>query len=279
MSFKENRHLDLNSIALDFYREIDSAVVENNDYLKQMQRNCMEQANPFACYFTVLLGKRPEITWRHNTGKHFGIVDLKYKDAFSLVHPSWLFSHLNFTRMMYEIVSKHPQKIGTGAAASILIPLLHRSGKYYWYHQISVRVANDGDKMAAHLNYYHRSTVYTGQLPSMPVLTTFGEEDPVLTSELNRLSLEFLPGFLAQFLSEAQVSFMLQYRKIIAAGIGEKFIQSEILDQVDGVRTVNNLNKIKHRIKKNVIDHFQHPSLNSAESLAIWLNRYFPLMG
>ncbi len=279
MPRKKITSLDLDRIISDFYRGVDSSVIKGNDYLEKIQRNCVEQTNPFACYFTLLLGEKPEITWRHNTGKHFGIVDLQYEDVFRLVHPSWRFAYINFARAMYEVAYNHPESvIKKGASAGSLVPLRHRSGEYYWYHQISVRAANDGDQLAAHLNYYHQSTVYNGQLPAMPTLTTFGEQDPLLTIELNKLSLEFLPAFLGEFLQEAQVNFILQYRKIIASGVSKKFIQSELLNQVAGVDTIDNLNKIKHRIKKKVTDYFKHPSLNSAHSLAIWLNRYFPLM-
>lgn len=278
MPFKKTDSLDLNRIISDFYRGIDSNVIKGNDYLERIQRNCVEQTNPFACYFTLLLGEKPEITWRHNTGKHFGIVDLQYEDVFGLVHPAWLFAYINFARAMYEVAYTHPELImEKGASAGSLVPLRHRSGEHYWYHQISVRVANDGAQLAAHLNYYHQSTVYTGQLPAMPTLTTFGEQNPILTAALNRCAQEFLPDFLAEFLSEAQVSFILQYRKIIIAE-GKKPVQRELLILIDGVDTIDNLSKIKQRIKKSLSDHFQHPSLNSAHSLAIWLNRYFPLM-
>jgi hypothetical protein len=279
MLVKTTDSLDLNYIISDFYRDIDSDVIKGNDYLERVQRNCVEQTNPFACYFTLLLGEKPEITWRYNTGQHFGIVDLQYEDVFDLVHPAWLFSYMNFARSMYEIAYTYPELImKKGASAASLVPLRHRSGEYYWYHQISVRVANDGNQLAAHLNYYHQSTVYTGQLPAMPTLTTFGEQNIMMTSDLNKLSLRFLPGFLAEFLAEAQVNFMLQYRKVIAANGGKKIVQRELLNHIDGVDTIDNLNKIKQRIKKSLVAHFQHPSLDSAHSLAIWLNRYFPLM-
>jgi len=279
MSVHTKDPLALKSIISEFFRDVDFSVVKENNQLKQMQANCVEQTNPFACYFTLVLGHEPKITWRHNTGGHFGIVDLQYEDIFRLVHPAWLFTYVSFAKAIYEVAYAYPELIMTkGASAGSLVPLRHRSGKYYWYHQISVRAANVEDKLAAHLNYYHRSTVYAGQLPTMPVLTTFGEENPILTKSLNRLSLEFLPDFLADFLQEAQVKFILQYREIIASRAGKKIIQRELLKQLDGVDTIDNLNKIKQRIKKNLIAYFQHPSLNSAHNLAIWLNRYFPLL-
>ena len=279
MSPKKNSLPDLNSIVPDFFRGIDPSIVKENDSLERMQRNCVEQTNPFACYFTLLLGEKPEITWRHNTGKHFGITDLRFEDIFSLIHPAWLFTYINFAKAMYEVASLYPNLImKPGASAGSLVPLRHRSGKYYWYHQVSVCVCDDGLKLAAHLNYYHQSTVYTGQLPTMPTLTTSGEANPLLGSALNKLSLEFLPNFLAEFLSGAQVNFILQYREIISTHTGGKVPASEILDLVDGVDTIDNLNKLKQRIKNRLKGHFQHPLLNSTERLAIWLNRYFPLM-
>jgi len=228
MSVHTKDPLALKSIISEFFRDVDFSVVKENNQLKQMQANCVEQTNPFACYFTLVLGHEPKITWRHNTGGHFGIVDLQYEDIFRLVHPAWLFTYVSFAKAIYEVAYAYPELIMTkGASAGSLVPLRHRSGKYYWYHQISVRAANVEDKLAAHLNYYHRSTVYAGQLPTMPVLTTFGEENPILTKSLNRLSLEFLPDFLADFLQEAQVKFILQYREIIASRAGKKIIQRE----------------------------------------------------
>lgn len=279
MTSKKNSQLDLSQITSDFYRGIDPNVIKDNDYLKRIQQNCVEQTNPFTCYFTLLLGEKPKITWRHNTARHFGIVDLSYEDVFTLVHPAWLNAYISYAGAMYEVTYNNPEiNLQEGGAAGSLVPLRHRSGKYYWYHQISVRVANDGEKLAAHLNYYHQSTAYEGQLPSMPTLSTLGEVNPKLTRELNQLALEFLPGFLKDFLTESQVEFMLCYRKIIASRTDKKAGQRELLAQMDGVKTVDNLNKIKQRIRQNVVSRFQHPSLDSAYELGIWLNRYFPLM-
>lgn len=279
MSRKENKNFDLNRIVSDFYRGIDPNVIKDNEYLKRIQRNCVEQTNPFACYLTLLLGEEPKITWRHNTGNHFGIVDLQYKEIFELVHPAWLYAYVNYARAMYEVAYNHPDlSLQEGGAAGSLIPLRHRSGEYYWYHQISVRVANDGNKLAAHLNYYHQSTTYGGQLPTMPTISTSGEPNAPLTRELSMLAVKFLPGFLQEFLTDSQVDFMLRYRKIISAKDDKKTGQRELLTQMDGVKTIENLNKIKQRIRQNLATHFQHPALESAYELGIWLNRYFPLI-
>jgi hypothetical protein len=95
--------------------------------------------------------------------------------------------------------------------------------------------------------------------------------------ELKILALTFLPGFLAQFLSDTQIGFMLQYRKLVFESPAEKMVQGNLLGQLDGVETIENLNKLKQRIRKSTMAYFKHPALDSAHALAIWLNRYFPL--
>jgi len=279
MSSKEFKRTELDLIISKLYRETNPDVVENDDYLNQLQRNCVQQANPYVCFFTLLLGEKPKIIWSHNTGRHFGLVDIKYEDVFRLVHPSWLFAYTNYARAMYEIAYARPELANSkGAAAGSVVPLLHQSGKYYWYHQISVRAANDGDKLAAHLNYYHQSTIYTGQLPTMPTLITAGEQNKVYTAELNRLALEFIPGFLEEFLSKSQVKFMLQHRQVVAAAGDKKPTRHQLLAQIPGVESLDNLNKIRQRIRKKVQARFKHPALDSVYGLSKMLNRYFPLI-
>jgi hypothetical protein len=96
--------------------------------------------------------------------------------------------------------------------------------------------------------------------------------------ELNRLALEMLPDFLRQFLPETQVNFMLQYRKVLFENGGKKQVQGGLLKRIDEVDTLDNLNKLKQRIRLNVKDYFRHPSLDSAYGLGLWLNRFFPFM-
>ncbi|MFK8161896.1 MAG: hypothetical protein AB8H12_05475 [Lewinella sp.] len=278
MPLRSPHHPNIKHIISDLYSGINPDVIKNNEYLERIQRNCVEQTNPFTCYFTLLLGENPKITWRHNTGRHFGMVNLQYEDVFKLVHPAWLFAYVCYAKAMYEIAHKFsPVMTMDGAAAGSLIPMLHRSGEYFWYHQISVRVASDGDLVAAHLNYYHQSSTYTSQLPNMPQLTTSGEPNKMLTVELAKLATEFLPDFLLQFLSETQVAFMLHYREIIHIRSDDKITQGDLLELIDGVDTIDNLNKIKHRIKKSTMAHFKHPALSSAHGLGVWLNKYFPI--
>ncbi|MEM9528692.1 MAG: hypothetical protein AAGA31_18910, partial [Bacteroidota bacterium] len=67
---------DPRSLISDLFRGVDPSVLSNNQRLERIQQNCQEQRNPFACYFTLLLGAEPKITWRHQTAEHFGLVDL-----------------------------------------------------------------------------------------------------------------------------------------------------------------------------------------------------------
>ncbi len=269
---------DIKSINAKLFPEADPNVLKDNEYMERVQRNCTEQVNPLACYLTILLGKEPRVTWRHNTANHFGIVDLQFEDLLSLIHPSWRFTYVHYGRIMYEVTHKHWDLfMEEGATAARLVPLRHRSGKYYWYHQLVIKVAGSGENIAAHLNYYQQSSPYAGQLPEMPQMMTSGEVNKLAMEELNRLALEILPDFLSHFLSEAQVKFMLQYRKVISDHGGEKMVRGALLKQIKDVDTLDNLNKLQQRIRLNVTDFFQHPSLDSAYSFALWLNRYFPL--
>lgn len=269
---------DLKSINAKLFADLDPNGIKDYAYLERIQQNCVSQVNPFACYITIMLGKEPKVIWSHKTGSHFGLVDMTFDDLVGLVHPSWMFTYLNYGRVLYEVAFMHRDLFKQdGAAAARLVPLRHRSGKYYWYHQISIKVADDGDYVAAHLNYYHQSAPYEGQLPDMPQMTTNGEVNTVATKEINQRALAFLPTFLEQFLSETQVKFMLQYRKIVAERGEKKLVQGELLELIDEVKTIDNLSKLKQRIGVNVKAFFGHPSLTSAKALAVWLNRYFPL--
>jgi hypothetical protein len=269
---------DIKAFNAKLFSDIDPKDIKDFSYLDRVQQNCIEQVNPFSCYVTIMLGKEPKITWRHNTANHFGLMDLQFEELIGLVHPSWRYTFMNYGKVMYEVAFKYGDLfMQNGATASRLLPMRHRSGKYYWYHQISVKVADNGENVAAHLNYYQQSTPYDSQLPAMPQMATSGEVNKLGMKELNRLALEFLPDFLGQILSEAQVKFMLQYREIIHENGGEKQVKGGVLPLIDDVDTLENLNKIKQRIRGKVKDYFQHPSLDSAHAFALWLNRYFPL--
>ncbi|WP_020568610.1 hypothetical protein [Neolewinella persica] len=269
---------DIRKINAELFSNLDSNDIKDFEYLKQVQQNCMEQVNPFTCYVTILLGKDPKITWRHNTANHFGLVDLQFEDLIGLVHPSWRFLYVNSAKVIYEVAYKYRNIfMQKGSTAVRQLPLRHRSGQYYWYHQVSVKVADDGDSLAAQINYYQQSTPYEAQLPTMPQMATSGEVNKVGMKELNRLTLEFLPDFLGQFLSDAQVKFMLQYRKVLFESGGKKQVQGGLLKRLDEVDTLDNLKKLKQRIRLNVTDYFQHPSLDSAYGLGLWLNYCFPL--
>lgn len=269
---------DPRGLISDLFRGVDPSVLDDNERLERIQKNCQEQQNPFACYFTLLLGADPKITWRHQTVEHFGVVDLSYNDVFTLVHPSWLLSYMYYGRAMYELAHQHPEFVSAaGASAASLVPLRHKSGKYYWYHQISVSVALDGPQLAAHLNYYHQGLIYEAQLPSIPVLTTNGEANLLLMQKLAALGRAFLPSLLREYLSESQIKFMLAYRKILTDFPEGEPSQRQLLEQIVEVGSIENLNKIKQRIKKSAQTYYQHPGLSSARALGTWLNRYFPL--
>jgi hypothetical protein len=269
---------DIKAFNAKLFSDIDPKDINDFSYLDRVQQNCMEQVNPFSCYVTIMLGKEPKITWRHNTANHFGLMNIQFEELIGLIHPSWQYAFINYGKVMYEVAFKYGELfMQNGATASRLLPMRHRSGKYYWYHQISVKVADNGENVAAHLNYYQQSTPYDSQLPAMPQMATSGEVNKIGMRELNRLALEFLPDFLGQILSEAQVKFMLQYREIIHENGGEKQVKGGLLPLLEDVDTLENLNKLKQRIRGKVKDYFQHPSLDSAHSFALWLNRYFPL--
>ncbi|WP_157472108.1 hypothetical protein [Neolewinella persica] len=268
---------DIKKLTAVLFKNIDPNDIEDFEYLEHVQRNCTEQVNPFACYITILLSKEPRVTWRHNTESHFGLVDLQFEDLIGLMHPSWRFMYLNYGEALYKVAFKHRDLFMQKGTAARQLPMRHRSGKYYWYHQVSVKVADNGETLAAHLNYYQQSSPYEAQLPAMPQMTSAGDISKVCMKELNRLGLELLPEYLSQFLPETQVKFMLQYRKIVFENEGKKQVKGGVLHLIDEVDTLENLNKLKQRIRLNVIDYFQHPSLDSAHGLALWLNLYFPL--
>ena len=145
---------------------------------------------------------------------------------------------------MYEIAFKYAdQFMQKGATASRQLLIKHRSGKYFWYHQVTVKVADDGNNVAAHINYYLQNTPYEGQLPAMPQMAVPGEVHKAAMKDLHLLGLEILPEFLGQFLSESQVRFMLQYRQIIHDNKGEKQVKGGVLSLIEDVVTIENLNK------------------------------------
>lgn len=270
---------DVIKINAKLFADLDPDGIKDYEYVERVQQNCVEQINPFTCYATLLLGKEPKVIWRHNTGKHFGLVNLQFEDLIGLVHPSWRFSYINYGKAIYEVAFKYNDLfMQKGATAVRQLPMRHRSGKYYWYHQVSVKVADDGDNITAHLNYYQQSTPYAAQLPAMPQMATSGGVNRVGMRELNRLGLEFLPAFLGQFLPDTQVKFMLQYRKVLFENGGKKQVQGGLLKRIDDVDSLDNLNKLKQRVRLNVKNYFQHPSLDSAYGLGLWLNRFFPFM-
>lgn len=268
---------DIKKLNAELFSNVDPKDIKDFSYLEHVQKNCMEQVNSFSCYVTILLGKEPKISWRHNTANHFGLMNLQYEDLLGLIHPSWRFTYINYSKAIYEVAFKYADLFKqNGATGSRQLPMRHRSGQYYWYHQVSVKVADDGNNIAAHLNYYQQSTPYEAQLPAMPQMATSGEVNKLGMKELNRLGLEFLPDYLSQFLPDTQVKFMLQYRKIVFEYDGKKIPKRELLQLLDDVDTLENINKLKQRIRGNIKDYFQHPFLDSAYGLALWLNRYFP---
>ncbi len=278
MKQKNSFHLNTSGLITDLFSGIDPSVVDNNEYLKRIQENCQRQQNPFSCYLTLLLGDKPKVIWRHNTAAHFGLMNIQYEDVFSLIHPAWLFAYVSYARAMYKLTMTYPEFVNAeGASAASLIPMRHRSGKYYWYHQVSIRAAQDRGQLAAHLNYYHQSTEYGNQLPSMPKLTTKGMLNPQMMAALNKEGQDLAGPFMAEFLSECQVNFMLLYRKLIHQSGGRKVSQGDILKQIPHLVNIENLNKYKQRVRLSARDYFKHPMIDSAYALAKLLNQYFPL--
>lgn len=279
MKQKKHFHADTCELITDIFSGINPSVVDNNEYLQRIQENCQRQQNPFSCYLTLLLGDKPKVIWRHNTSAHFGLVNIQYDDLFSLIHPAWLSAYINYSQAMYKLTIAFPDFINSeGASAASLIPMRHRSGKYYWYHQVSIGAAKDRGRLAAHLNYYHQSTEYGSQLPSMPKLTTMGMVNPRMMAALKKEGQALARPFMAEFLSESQVAFMLLYRKVIHRSGGRKVSQGEILKQIPQLVNIENLNKYKQRVRLSARDYFKHPMIDSAFALAKLLNQYFPLI-
>ncbi|SEP61560.1 hypothetical protein [Neolewinella agarilytica] len=278
MKQKNSFHLNTGGLISDLFSGIDPSVVDDNEYLQRIQENCQRQQNPFSCYLTLLLGEKPKVVWRHNTAAHFGLMNMQFEDIFTLVHPAWLFSYISYARAMYKLAAVYPELVNTeGASAASLIPMRHRSGKYYWYHQVSIRAAHDRGRLAAHLNYYHQSVEYGNQLPSMPKLTTKGMINPTMMAALKKEAENLAGPFMAEFLSDCQVKFMLEYRKLIHRNGGRKVSQGAILEQIPQLVNIENLNKYKQRVRLSARDYFKHPLIDSAYSLAKLLNQYYPL--
>jgi len=278
MKQKKSFHLDTRGVIADLFSGVDASVVANNDTLERIQQNCQHQQNPFSCYLTIVLSEQPQVIWRHNTATHFGLVNLQYEDIFSLIHPSWLFSYMSYARAMYRIAATFPDFVKTeGAAAGSLIPMRHRSGKYFWYHQVSINAAMHNGQLAAHLNYYHQGAEYGSQLPTMPKLTTNGYLNPTMMEKLRQEGEDLAGPFMAPFLSDCQVTFMLLYRKMVHVANGKKVPQGAILKEIPQLANIENLNKYKQRIRVSLQDYFKHPMLDSAYSLAKLLNQYYPL--
>jgi len=225
------------------------------------------------------MGSQPIISWRHNTRNHFGRQHeyLTYEGYLSLVHPAWTTLYFLFGQAAYDISASRPEQLQKDKVTfTQKVPLLTPGG-YFWYDQVAIPgTVDENGQLVSHLNYYRKLDRYERLLPSPPTVFAGGMPDPFLSDYCLAEGRKIVPAFLADFLTDHQVEFLLKYRQLAAVREGRKPTRQQGAIALDYDR-LDGYDKIQQQIKKRLSGHFQGFGAETAHTFSCFLNDFFPL--
>lgn len=246
--------------------------------LDRIKRNCMEYKDPHVCYLVMELGSKPYVSWRHNTGNHFGgaYEQLTYEGYLGLVHPAWNVLYYLYGEIAYGISARAPEKLQEdNITFTLKVPLL--CGKeYYWYDQIVIPGEVDAHgQMCSHLNYYRKLDRYDRLLPSAPTIHIGGRLDMELGREFHAGGKKIVEPFLKSLFPPKQAEFLQKYRALPAVQAGGK-PSREAGAKALGFTTADAYDRAQQRIKNRLDTHLTGFRANTAHTFAGFLNDFFP---
>ena len=247
--------------------------------LDRIKRNCMNYKDPHVCYLVMELGAQPYVSWRHNTGNHFGRAhqQLTYEGYLGLVHPAWNVLYYLYGEIAYGISVRNPEKLQEdNITFTLKVPLLGADGNYYWYDQIVIpgEVDHKG-QMCSHLNYYRRLDRYERLLPSAPTIHIGGRIDEQLGKIFHVGFKKIVDPFLASLFPPKQAAFLQKYRALTEVRDGGKPAR-EAGAKALGFSTPDAYDRAQQRIKNRLDSHLMGLRANTAHAFAGILNDFLP---
>jgi hypothetical protein len=225
------------------------------------------------------LGARPYVSWRHNTGNHFGQAyeKLTYEGYLELVHPAWRMLYYLYGEIAYGISANDPEKLQKdNITFTLKVPLLGGDGNYYWYDQVVIPGELDGEgQMCSHLNYYRRLDHYERLLPSAPTIHIGGRLDEELGRVFHAGGKRIVDQFLAALFPPKQAAFLQKYRVLPEVRAGGKPARDAGAKAL-GFSTPEAYDRAQQRIKSRLDTHLTDFRANTAHTFAGFLNDFFP---
>lgn len=252
------------------FRDTGEPTLRSTAELRKMQKRCVGRNNPNAFYATVDARPDPKVVWSYNTTTHFNSQEFTYKSFFSAVHPFWLPIYKGMLELNRQFFA--PAKNGNATRDFILtanVPLRNKSGKYYWYSQVSYAGSFDErGGIVEYLSEFHRLAEFDRMVPAMQKLTFKGNLLEVFDAFMKEQVGGLLDKSLRELFSPACFKLLLAYR-ILASSGGN--ISREGVAKFLGI-SLQALDKGNVRLLTQARWAFPAAALTSVANFAVFLN-------
>ena len=181
----------------------------------RMQR-IEERPDRDSFYLKLDIRRPPRIPWVCNLERVLGYRTLSYESYFPLIHEDYQGIYLEFGVAAYQLSKKHMASLQTeDTAYSILVPLLHRSGQYYWMRQVSEPLEFDANgQLVSQINTYRYVGEFTGPISNRPMVEFGTTQRADIAQEVSEIALRrVLESFLSE-LTEMHISTALAYLSV-----------------------------------------------------------------
>ena len=186
------------------------------------------------------------ITWVCNLERVLGYRTLSYETYFPLIHEHYRGIYLEFGVAAYQLSKKHMTSLRSeDPAYSILVPLLHQSGQYYWMRQVSEPLEFDAEgQLVSQINTYRYVGAFTGPISNRPMVEFGTTQRMDIAQEVSDIALRrILESFLSE-LTEIHVKTALTYLRLYDPDANPRPTSGMVGEEMDRkVATVRSYNK------------------------------------
>lgn len=244
----------------------------SSEELRELQKDYVNRNDPNTFYITIDPRSGNKIVWSYNTAAHIKAKVFTYKSFFSAIHPFWSPMYvgiLDLNRRLFE-----PNKTGKNNRDFILtsnVPLRHKSGKYYWYSQISIAGTFDArGGMVEYLCEFHQLAEFDRMMPSLQSLTYQGVLAEGFDALIKKKACGLLHTALRDLLSPASFKLLSAYWLLKSQS---KNISREAVAKHTGL-SLQALDKGNLRLLSQAQLAFPAVTLTSVTNFACFLNDF-----
>lgn len=241
--------------------------------LRAMQKKCTGRNDPNTFYATVDPRPDVKVTWSYSTDAHFGPQKFTYQNFFDAIHPFWLPLYMGMVEFTLRLVKPTVNESGTrNLSLTTNLPLRNKSGKYYWYSQVSFAGSFDGrGALVEYFNEFHRLAEFDRMIPSRPSLTYRGNLVGAYDIQLREAVEGLLGKSLRQLFSPTCFKLLHAYRIMKSS---RRSTSREAVSNYLGVR-LQALDKRNVRLLAQARLAFPAAMLTSVADLANSINEIF----